>query len=82
MFEEVALIMRRLVVVLTIALVMAAMMLAMAMPAFADHSLGHTYGQANKEGQNKELTAFCREQQTRPGVSECAPGGGNAQGPK
>ena len=82
MLEEVALIMRRLVVVLTIALVMAAMMVAMAMPAFADHSAGHTHGQANKEGATKELTALCREDQLRPGVSECAPGGTNAKGPK
>ncbi len=77
MLEEVALIMRRLVVVLTIALVMAAMMLAMAMPAFADHSAGHTTGQGTKE-----QTEICREGLSRPGVSECTFSNIKAKGPK
>jgi hypothetical protein len=60
--------MRRIILVVTVALVMAAMM-AMAMPAFADHSTGHTQGQ-----DIKEVVQRCQEAQDRPGASECAYG--------
>jgi hypothetical protein len=68
--------MRRILLLLTVALVMAAMMVAMAAPAFADHSEGHTIGQ-----RQQELTAACREDQRQPGVSECTPALGKP-GPK
>ena len=68
--------MRRIMMVLTVALVMAAMMVAMAMPAFADHSSGHLKGQTQQL-----LTAFCQELPERPGASEC-PAPDKAQGPK
>ena len=69
--------MRRLVVVLSIALVMAAMMVAMAMPAFADHSAGHYRGQDTKENKHS-----CQDVQLRPGVSECTLAFFFAEGPK
>ena len=41
--------MRRIILLLTVALVMAAMMVAMAMPAFAGHGgAGKSYGQCQK----------------------------------
>jgi hypothetical protein len=73
--------MRRIVLVVTVALVMAAMMVATAMPAFADHShsLGHTIGETHKS-----FAKACQGTQDRPGASEChwtqAPA--KAQGPK
>ena len=69
--------MRRILMLLTVALVMAAMMVAMAMPAFADHSVGHTSGQLHKE-----QTAECQDAQLRPGVSECTSAIFLAEGPK
>ena len=69
--------MRRILMLLTVALVMAAMMVAMAMPAFADHSAGHTTGQGTKE-----LAELSLESEARPGASESAPGAFNAKGPK
>jgi hypothetical protein len=69
--------MRRIFLVVSVALVMAAMMVVMAAPAFADHSAGHTGGQAQKNANE-----LCREVQVRPGVSECTPAPGTAQGPK
>ena len=63
--------MRRLLVLVTVALVMAAMMVVMAMPAFADHTDGHEAGE-----RNKELAQKCQDMKKRPGASECAPGAG------
>ncbi len=56
--------MRRILTVMTVALVMAAMMLATAMPAFANHSTGR--GPALSENRHE-----CKDVQLRPGVSEC-----------
>jgi hypothetical protein len=77
MFEGVALIMRRIMLVVTVALVMAAMMVVMAAPAFADHSEGHTFGQGVKT-----RTEVCREGDPhRPGASDCTPALEKGQGP-
>jgi hypothetical protein len=63
--------MRRIVLLVTVALVMAAMMLAVAMPAFADHTAGHEPGETGER--NKELAQKCQDMKKRPGVSECTP---------
>jgi Tfp pilus assembly protein FimT len=71
--------MRRILVLVTVALVMAAMMLAMAMPAFANHSDGHTLAETLKSS-----TKSCQANQGRPGASDCPWTGAvtEAQGPK
>ena len=59
--------MKRIVVLLTVVALMVALMAVMAVPAFADHSAGHT------QSQNLRLIiADCLADQVGPGVSECA----------
>ena len=73
--------MRRLVVVLSIALVMAAMMVAMAAPAFAYHAPGHVGLAAYDD--RKEGAEYCRGLEgSRPGVSNCTLAAHKAKGRK
>jgi hypothetical protein len=59
--------MKRIVVLLTVVALMVAMMVIMAAPAFADHSIGHEHARLAKDA-----IEACLEDQSRPGVSECA----------
>jgi hypothetical protein len=52
--------MRRIILLVTVALVMEAMMVAMAAPAFASHSgLGQSYGQCQKAIHPENPNAIC-----------------------
>jgi hypothetical protein len=61
--------MKRILLLVTAALVMAAMLLVMAMPAFAFHAPGHLLGAYPDK---KEATEICLRA-SLPGVSECTP---------
>jgi hypothetical protein len=63
--------MRRILLLGTVALVMAAMLLVMAMPAFAYHAPGHIGLAAYPD--KKEGTEICLSPEggTLPGVSDC-----------
>ena len=70
-----------LLILVTVALVMAAMMVAMAAPAFAYHAPGHVGLAAYDD--RKEGAEYCRGVVTaRPSVSDCTLGAGKAKGPK
>ena len=63
--------MRRILLLVTVALMMAAMLLVMAMPAFANHAPGHVGLAAFPD--KKEGTELCLSPAfgILPGVSEC-----------
>ena len=58
--------MKRIISTLTVALIMAMMLVASAAPAFADHTAGHTLAQ-----QTKRCIEFAVEAQFQPGAREC-----------
>jgi hypothetical protein len=73
--------MRRIMLLVTVALVMAAMMVVMAAPAFAGHAPGHV-GLADYDDR-KEGAEYCRGLEgSRPGASNCTLGAVKAKGPK
>ena len=59
--------MRRILLLVTVVALMVAMMLVMAAPAFANHSIGHEHAQIALG-----IIETCLAPQTGPGVSECA----------
>ena len=73
--------MRRIMMVLTVALVMAAMMVAMALPAFADHAPGHV-GLADYHDRKAGAEYLRGLEGARPGASSCTIGEAKAKGPK
>jgi hypothetical protein len=58
--------MRRILVLLTVVALMVAMMAVMAVPAFADHSTGHSQSQVKRESID-----LCLASPVEPGASEC-----------
>ncbi len=73
--------MRRIIMLVTVALVMAAMTVATAMPAFAFHAPGHI-GLSTTDDK-KEAAALCvKVDPSRVGASDCTPGIVKAEGPK
>jgi hypothetical protein len=58
--------MKRIISTLTLALIMAMMLVAIAAPAFANHTAGHTLAQ-----DTKRCIGFAVEQQFQPGAREC-----------
>jgi hypothetical protein len=59
--------MRRILLLFTVVAVMVAMIVVMAAPAFANHSIGHEHAQIALD-----LKEACLADQSGPGVSECA----------
>jgi hypothetical protein len=59
--------MTRILLLLTVVALMVAMMVVMAAPALADHSIGHEHAEIARD-----LIVSCLADQSGPGVSECA----------
>ncbi len=73
--------MRRIIMMVTVALVMAAMTVVMAAPAFAFHAPGHVGLAASDD--KKEAAALCvKVDPSRVGASDCTLGIVKAEGPK